>query len=349
VMADHMRNPVIQKAMAKLLHEGALQWPLAGEISDFEKRIYGHHFPKHEEVQGISALIKRLPAENTEDILSRSLNVINRISFAINAMFCDINWNVNWASLDKFLSSQMAQKETRHTFLSFNYDLLLDSRVQKISPEFGLIWNPLDGYGFVADGLADSQGDIEPTLPECSDITELQRRLEKRSGSNLQVASTIRILKPHGSLNWVVPFSGNYEFDVSPVAIIVGEENKIAYRSEFDIFDDGYWGIFVIPPVPPKESSQRFIQRTLDDEKEALKEADDVYILGWSMPKTDRKQVSLIREAVEQRGGKPFDKITVINFGAEVEYFERVASVFGVNQGDLRVFNAGFCDFVQTL
>jgi hypothetical protein len=67
------------------------------------------------------------------------------------------------------------------------------------------------------------------------------------------------------------------------------------------------------------------------------------------MPKTDRKQVSLIREAVEQRGGKPFDKITVINFGAEVEYFERVASVFGVNQGDLRVFNAGFCDFVQTL
>ena len=30
--------------------------------------------------------------------------------------------------------------------------------------------------------------------------------------------STIHVLKPHGSLNWIVPFWGNYQFDIAAEA-----------------------------------------------------------------------------------------------------------------------------------
>jgi hypothetical protein len=85
---------------------------------------------------------------------------------------------------------------------------------------------------------------------------------------------------------------------------------------------------------------------TRQREVEAIAQANDCYVIGWSMPATDADQECLIRRAIYDRANA-LDKVVVVNRGAPPAYFDRVASVFGVGRNELTVFNSGFGDFVQ--
>lgn len=88
-----------------------------------------------------------------------------------------------------------------------------------------------------------------------------------------------------------------------------------------------------------------FLRQTREKEAEVLRTADDIYLIGWSMPETDLDQISLIDVCMGDRD-KPLDKVTVINCGATPEYFGRVARVFRVDPGVIEIYNNGFLDFV---
>lgn len=333
-MAEHLYNKVMQVSLAHFQLQHIMPWPTNEEIQGFAVDVAEHRTPTPLQIDRVARLVKRLPGANIEDVLSKFDPIKNRVSFAINAMFCDIGWDVNWDWLNRFLNKMLGEKDAKHTFLSFNYDLLLDRWIQDVAPDLGLRWSPRDGYGFTPGQYTSSPELVigAPAAAPKSDLT---------------------ILKPHGSLNWLVPFDGNFEFkNASPQ--VYEKDGAVAYFPEFEVqgivIPAGFVGlaVFLVPPLPAKKGSFDFIEKILALEREALREADEVYILGWSMPKTDTDQVCLVSDTMRQRR-QPLQGLTVVNLGAQVDYFDRVATAFGVDPSAMKVFNAGFCDFAESL
>src|SRR5208337_1662701 len=277
-------------------------------------------------------------------LLSESPAMRNRISFVINAIFCAVEWNIDWDCLDKFLRKVLQPQDAKHTFVSFNYDLILDRGVQRLSPEMGYVWDPLNGYGFNSRETIELENSVE-AIPGPADAGGLESGAGKGVKLDAQRQSNIRILKPHGSVNWVVPFTGNYDaFCDVPPHVVTDSNGTLMYSTEYEPVS--WHGLFLIPPAEGKRSSLSFIQRILDIERQVVRDADEIYILGWSMPQTDTDQVRLIGDAVRQRSA-PLKNLTVVNRGAQIDYFGRVASTFGIERREVRVFNEGFFDFVQ--
>jgi hypothetical protein len=83
-----------------------------------------------------------------------------------------------------------------------------------------------------------------------------------------------------------------------------------------------------------------------DAEASALRNADEVFVIGWSMPVTDQDQICMIRSCVADRD-EPLNSVTVINRVERPDHFERIAGTVGVPRSALRVFNSGFSHYVQ--
>lgn len=79
--------------------------------------------------------------------------------------------------------------------------------------------------------------------------------------------------------------------------------------------------------------------------KEAYRSADEIYVIGWSMPATDVEQVEIIREAIKKRI-KNLEQLSIINYKAEAAYFDRMREIFGVSVQRLEISNNGFCEHV---
>jgi hypothetical protein len=299
--------------------------------------------------------LKNRPWESIEALLERSLTsrstwgaawhseqLPQKFRYAINQLFSLIGWDINWCPLEKFLGRQL-QGDDSHAFVSFNYDLLLDRAIQKCASD----WNVQSGYGFSIEYSVDPDGSMmAQTLPQA------------------QFPAKIFVLKPHGSLNWLVPERlpvqhgpGGTLFGDGPVTVPLSVSGELSYFGSTETFK---WirlpnelsrdvEIYVVPPITAaKSQSPRFIKEVRRKEQEAIGAADEVYIIGWSLPETDKDQESLIRCSVGNRQ-RPIASLTVVNSGAGPAYFRRVADVFGVSESSLRIFNAGFAAFVDSL
>ena len=104
----------------------------------------------------------------------------------------------------------------------------------------------------------------------------------------------------------------------------------------------------IVPPTSAKRARYGFLREVRKKEAIAIAEADEVYVLGWSMPETDKDQECLIRSAVAERSER-IQRVTIVNRGAPPEYFRRVAQAFDAEIGRLQVFNAGFAEFAAGL
>ena len=81
---------------------------------------------------------------------------------------------------------------------------------------------------------------------------------------------------------------------------------------------------------------------------EALAGADEVVVIGWSIPDTDADQAHLIETALGKRQ-RPLERVTVINRNASAPYFRRLADVFQVDLPSILIHNSGFVDFASRL
>jgi hypothetical protein len=230
VLAEHLDSTVILASLSALELADLYEWKsaeakaIANDISGTLRR--GQCPP---EVRGqFRRALKNRPWESIEDLLERSFTAQSngeanwfaqqlpqKFRYAINQLFYRIGWDVNWAPLDTFLGRQL-QSDHCHTFVSFNYDLLLDRAIQKCASD----WNVQRGYGFQIEYSVDPDSRTTASL------------LPSTSGAK------ISILKPHGSLNWLVPErlpvqhgpGGTAFVDSPPIAVL---------RSSGDI---GYFG-----------------------------------------------------------------------------------------------------------
>jgi hypothetical protein len=357
VLAEHLDSIVILASLCAFELADLYEWKsaeakaIANDLSGTLRR--GRCPPDVRE--RFRQALKNRPWESIEDLLERSFaphsngeanwfaqQLPQKFRYAINQLFCRIGWHVNWAPLDTFLGSQF-QGDDCHTFVSFNYDLLLDRAIQKCASG----WNVQRGYGF----------DIEYSVdPDTGTVASL---LPCTTGTN------ISLLKPHGSLNWLLPErvpvqhgpGGTAFVDSIPIAVL-GTSGEIGYFGSEDTFKwidipcaNGPDSVepYVAPPITAaKSQSPSFIEGVKRLEEEAIVVADEVYIIGWSLPETDKDQESLIRCSIAHRR-RSFGSLTVVNRGARPGYFERIADVFGVSKSSLRVLNEGFEAFVENL
>jgi hypothetical protein len=65
----------------------------------------------------------------------------------------------------------------------------------------------------------------------------------------------------------------------------------------------------------------------LQKEIDALIEADDVFIIGWSLPPTDAYQLQLIAGAISKRR-KPFRRVVIIVRHPDAQHYRRIKNIF---------------------
>jgi hypothetical protein len=264
----------------------------------------------------------------------------------------ELSGTLNTGPLRKFLRYQFDLPDTANTFISFNYDLALDRCVQQEAKER---WNAQDVYGFpILHFIRPDEGKqhmgqfagkkvgafgvlhttlLDPPTLECS----------------------VTILKPHGSLNFVFPFEGNYNFKDGPAIMILNDARELTYYDGFDLqyvalantaMPEANRSLYLVPPTSAKNSGLAAITAIREKVAQALQEADEIYVIGWSMPATDEDQQEFISNAMRSRTAA-LQRLTVVNYKATADYFDRIATIFRESRANVVEFNKGFIPFAR--
>ena len=295
--------------------------------------------------------IRRRPAESIEKLLSTAEEVENRLdrespeilraaiyspvkraSFAINRMFRSIGWALRTKPLLSYLRNRCSSPNHRHTFVSFNYDLALEHVLEQATSH----WSPKAGYGLNLRWGAINDPDDVPG----PDLVPL------RGGRSNDVI----VLKPHGSLNWLL--DDRHRFHLPFISLT--EEGRVRYigtkvtHPYVSLPDRLPIAVspFIVPPTSKKNTNTRVLQRIRQMETDALAAADEVFVIGWSVPSTDEDQVALIKHAVSQRS-RPLQRLVVVNYAADTSYYDQVARIFRVKPRVMSVFDTGLQDFLS--
>jgi hypothetical protein len=362
VLADHIEDDVVLTALTNFEKGGVFGWSrpewlaIADALKNSSSRAAREKYAE---------ILRRRPAENIEDLLRRAVRkkkgdlyaalVEQRFGFAVNAVFAKIGWQLRLDVLAAYLGRQFALPNTSHAFISYNYDLVLDTCIQRAA---GGAWSPVTGYGI--------------QFPETIQVTEAiehMKQFTEGGGAAFSLLDPhpaaaparlgdIVLLKPHGSLNWLVPFEDNYRFTNDPPLLLLDGEGRIAYCKEFAVmhisdtrrpreiaFDAG---LFITPPLDEDSAPQipSFLKSVQERSLEALAEADEMVVIGWSMATTDKVEVRNVSAALSKRQNSR--RLTAVNFNGELLYFQDLARVCSVPEGDVLAFNAGFVDFATT-
>jgi hypothetical protein len=341
VSADYMeKDParVIFASIQLLETCGCFQWPQAAPGINASAA----------EISAYANVLRRRPAENIEALLAAPTGsqrmLATKVRYLINRLFVLLGWNVDEAVLRRFLAYQFQRSDTQHTVISFNYDLFLDRVVQ----ELVATWNVATGYGITVSGFIHTDPEPGPPGP---DVLPISAR---------DADANVVIVKPHGSLNWLVPLAPKLPqgktgllFANYPPIIPLEQDGRLRYCKATSDFQYVHPATTlpvdvlpaIIPPVKTKANPLPLFSRLEDREQTAIESADEFFVIGWSMPASDQHQIDLIASAVSKRRIPPRD-VTAVNRGEDPAYFSRVAAIFGLKPPSLHVYNDGFGDFV---
>ena len=354
--SEYLSDDVVLTTLASL--EIAEPYPYAWEVSLCRTLARQLLDRSQQRMPGLRAKFRQAlrdrPSESIEDLLdqtggrasnfpSQSANL--RFKYAVGRIFALIDWHLNWHPLDSFLRCQFQDRASAHTFVSFNYDLVLDRAIERYTG--GLDLSDIYGFRPIGGIISDPTGG-----PFGTEITALP----KQTAADINVC----ILKPHGSLNWWAKVfqTGTGADEIwrdTKVVIPVTEAGGVRYVLSTDthqwVQDPIELGFLVEPviltPRSAKKPEREFLADIRQQEEAAISSADEAFILGWSIPRTDTDQECMIRSAISRRA-TPFRRVTVVNRNAGVEYFKRVKDVFGVGVQNLRIWNSGFEEFSES-
>jgi hypothetical protein len=362
VLADHIESDVVLTALTNFEKGCVFDWSRPEWIAMAEALDVTS--PAEARARYADVLRQR-PSENVEQLLRNALKkrkgdlyasiVEDRFSFAINTVFKRIGWNLHLDTLTRYLKRQLSLPNTTHTFVSYNYDLVLDACIQQAA---GKRWAPETGYAIP----------FTETI-RIEEAVQHMKQFKHRGGAAYSLldprpatarsASEIILLKPHGSLNWLMPFEDNYRFTDDDPLLLLDDKGRIAYCAEFGIeqvrdtkrpaevaFNTG---LFITPPLDEESMAEvpRFLASLQAQSLAALQDADEIVVIGWSMPSTDKVEVDNLSRAMS--AAKPGRGVTAVNFNADISYFQKLAAVCHVPETNIVTYNAGFVDFVASL
>jgi hypothetical protein len=142
--------------------------------------------------------------------------------------------------------------------LSFNYDCLMDTALQS---EGGKRWKVETGYGFEVEGRLDLWG--------------------SPPGIGAPYKDPIKLLKPHGSLNW------SLDQDHHRVSLV-------------EPYDSSTQSSIVPPTWSKSEVAEWPWQNVWRESRRALSKARLMVVVGYSVPITDQLSQALLRADVNQ-------------------------------------------------
>jgi hypothetical protein len=152
------------------------------------------------------------------------------------------------------------------TFISFNYDCLLD---RALAVHGGRRWKPSEGYGYPVAGDANGWAN--------------------HVGAGRPLKTSIRLLKPHGSLNWVL--NGN---------VLSLRPNEYGPRKETELV--------IVPPLWQKSFDSEPYQTIWRETRLVLSGSKALFVIGYSLPETDVYTQATLRMDVG-----PLDFLCIVN------------------------------------
>jgi hypothetical protein len=152
------------------------------------------------------------------------------------------------------------------TILSFNWDLLHEAALWRAGK-----WHFSDGYGF-----------------RCRDARE-------------EIRSPIKILKLHGSVNWAQDRQNDLlvEIEHKRDFFIGAVDDSQTYRLRA-----GQWNLgrdLIVPSYMKDLSVNRLLLRLWNQARLALREADEIIVIGFSLNDADAAARELFASALDQR------------------------------------------------
>lgn len=167
VLADYLPDETILFFLARLeqMKPCPYKWQ-SPEAKELSKRVLEDGPNRSpENLEAFKRAVKNRPFESIESLLERvqsspDKQAVIDFGYAINRLFYIIGWGVNWQPLETFISRQFLSQDTFHTFVSFNYELLLDRAVERLCKGE---WEPSTGYGFTVDYSISNEFPLMPS------------------------------------------------------------------------------------------------------------------------------------------------------------------------------------------
>lgn len=207
------------------------------------------------------------------------------------------------------------------TIISFNYDLLIDNALLSTGK-----WQPTKGYGI-----------------DC--------RLLSTEEFNISFPQKIKLLKLHGSLNWLYCNQCHQLFTAV-------EKDNLGYRLVYNHAEKVYCNrhgcknllqpIVILPSMMKNyNSTMPFTPDLWRQAKTALREAEHIVIIGYSFPAADYRTKWLFRKAIYE--SNTARKVTLVNHATG----EKLAAMLDYCKNLMRTSNittyATIADFTATL
>jgi len=253
------------------------------DIDNYQKQT--NCFPTFEECLGMLDLAN-LRGQSFKGCDQERINKIRNDLILLISFCLDIKdlRGINHTELIDRLKSKNSLKET--AFISLNYDIIIDNTLTDLYPEFHIDY----GIDFINFSRHD---DWLPPDPEKS----------------------VLLLKLHGSLNWL------YCPTCNQIELFQGENwaIKLFYNDSIpkDILEleckncKTILKSVIIPMTYYKDMSNPFIQQLFLKADEILRQADRIFICGYSFPDADIHIKYLLKRAERFKGETP--EIYVIN------------------------------------
>lgn len=216
------------------------------------------------------------------------------INFYIVKLLLPDKLSPNRELLDKALSIV----NSGDVVITFNYDLLVEQGLWKKG-----LWSPSNGYG----------------------VGKIQKQ-EKIESGNLYESKVI-VIKPHGSVNWAVPY-GNWQQEIEIYTIhpftsaplfegLRAQSNRPAY---------GYSRTsHIVLPTYMKSIKYYWESQLLRAACEAVSKADEIFILGYSFPEADAMASFIFAQIPKQ------SSIKIVDIGNPLNLCKRLVDVYGLN------------------
>lgn len=247
------------------------------EIYNYQKKT--NYFPTFEECLGMLDLAF-IQGQSFKGYDQEKINIIrNALIFLISDLLDNRKLReINHRKLIDRLKNENILKKT--AFISLNYDIMIDNIITDLYPDFHIDY----GVDFINASRVDDWLSPDP---------------EK----------SILLLKLHGSLNWLYCTTCNH-IELFP------KENcsiKLFFENHKEICKDCLTPMkfVIIPPTFYKEMSNPFIQQIFLKADEIIRQADRIFICGYSFPDADIHIKYLLKRAEIFRGETP--EIYVIN------------------------------------
>jgi hypothetical protein len=260
VLADYVDNDAVLNTLVSMELGNVYETP-CGECRELADELSGNvptatkdqrdrfaALVRARQAESIERLFERIASVDPQNIYASGLETYFR--HAINQIFSALGWELRLDLVERFLRRQFEDDLRTHVFVSFNYDLALDRAVECAADG---LWQPRNGYGvefpFYTVG--------DPTSESPNDAAVARPCVELPKGS-----TRFRILKPHGSLNWLGPARRASVAAVEPTKMFLplDADLKIRYWSNSKTFnyisrrDDlpRDVEILIAPPSPQK-------------------------------------------------------------------------------------------------